>query len=506
MDVNKGQIAKNTVFLYFRMLFVMGVTLYTSRVILDVLGVNDYGIYQTVGGIVGMLTFINSALSTGTSRFITFELGKNNPENLKKTFSTTVSMQGILILVIIIFAETVGVWLVKNKIQIPHDVINAALGAFHLSVFTTVFSLLSVPYLASIIAHEKMGIFAYVGICEVCAKLGIIYLLTLGDFNKLIFYAFLLLMVQICVTLFYVIYCNLNFEECHYRLVFHKDIFNQIAKFSGWSLLAASSIALNNQGILVLLNMFFSPAVVTARAISLQVSNAANQFVNNFRTAVNPQIIKQYAAGNIAESKTLLLSSTKYSYYMMFLLSLPICLGARELLGVWLKEVPEYTVIFLQLVVVQSLFQVFDTSFYTVLYAKGDLKANALISPTIGFMIFPIVYLLFKSGASPVVLSWASLGMYAILGLIVKPILIIKIADYKWKEIWNVYFPCISVSLISGGLSILLTRYVIHGGFVGLCMITAISLGISLPVIYFIGLTKTVRQNLSSVVIRKIQK
>lgn len=488
------------------MLFVMGITLYTSRAILEILGIDDFGIYQTVGGIVGMLSFVNTALSSGTSRFITFELGRNNPETLRKTFSTTVSMQIILILLIMIVAETIGVWFVANKLQIPDDSRYAAMVAYHLSILTTLFNLLSVPYLAAVIAHEKMNVFAYVGIAEVCTKLGIVYLLTVGNLDRLVFYAFLLLAVQVCITTFYICYCAKNFKETIYKPIFDKNIFKDIAGFSGWSLFAAGSIALNNQGVLILLNMFFSPAVVTARAISLQVNNAANQFTSNFRTAVNPQIIKQYAAGNFEESKSLLLSSTKFSYYLMFIISLPVFIGAPSLLHLWLKEVPEYTVIFLQLVIVQSLFQVFDTSFYTALYAKGDLKMNALISPTLGFLMFPVVYILFKNGMSPVSLSWASLVMYATLGLVVKPILIIKIVNYKWKEIWSVYKPCLCVSLVSSLLAVWITSYVPKDGFVGLVITTSICLGISLPSIYFIGLTPAMREKIHSVVITKIRK
>ena len=501
---SKGKIAKNTLLLYFRMLFVMGVSLYTSRIILEKLGINDYGIYQSVGGIVGMLTFVNSALSTGTSRFITFELGRNNPEKLHQTFSTIVSVQLILIGIIILLAESAGVWFVNHKLQIPSESHSAALGAYHLSIFTTAVSLISVPFLASIIAHERMNIFAYLGIYEVCAKLGIVYLLGIGSINRLVFYAILLLAIQISLTVFYIAYCVRCFKECHYQPILNIPIFKEIAGFSGWSLFASSSMALNNQGVLVLLNMFFSPAVVTARSISLQVNNAANQFVNNFRTAVNPQIIKQYAAGNYQESKNLLLTSTKFSFYLMFLLSLPICLGAQSLLEVWLKDVPDYTVIFLQLVVIQSLFQVFDTSFYTALYAKGDLKLNALISPTLGFIMFPIVYILFKNGASPVVLSWSSLIMYAILGLIVKPMLIIKIADYTWNDIWSIYKPCLSVALISVFLTYGVTKYIPLTGFTRLCSITIISLIISLPTIYFIGMNTKIRQKLIKDIVKKI--
>lgn len=482
----------------------MGVTLYTSRVVLEVLGIDDFGIYQTVGGIVGMLTFINSALSTGTSRFITFELGKKDTSNLRKTFCTTVNIQILLCFVILTIAETVGVWFVQHKLVIPQDVISQALSAYHLSIITTIFSLLSVPYMASIISHEKMDLFAYLGIFEVSAKLGVVYALKLSNADRLTLYAFLLLLVQICITVFYYLYCIRKFPETRYKFLFDKSIFKNIAVFSGWSLFAATSRALNNQGMLVILGMFFSPAIVTARAISLQVNNAANQFVTNFRTAINPQIIKQYASGNYGESKSLLLSSTKFSFFLMFLISLPIFIGAKTLLGIWLKVVPDYTDIFLKLVVIQSLFQVFDTSFYTALYAKGDLKANALVSPTLGFIMFPTVYLLFKTGASPVALSWASLCLYAILGLIIKPILLIRIVNYKWKEILNVYKPCFAVSIPAGVLVYLIIQHVPSTGFRGLLITTLISFIITLPMIYYFGLNKNMKAKLWNVLKSKL--
>lgn len=477
------------------MLFVMGASLFTSRVILEKLGIDDFGIYQTVGGIVGLLTFVNSALSIGTSRFITVELGKNNPKILSDTFSTTLSLNLILISLILIVAESAGTWFVKHKLLIPPETKDAAIITYHISILTTAISLLSGPYLSAIIAHERMKIFAYIGIYEVTAKLGVIYLLSIGNFNRLIFYAILILIVQSSVTCFYIFYCNRNFNECKYTLILNKNITRNIASFSGWSLFAASSIALTSQGVLVLLNMFFSPTVVAARAISLQVNTAANQFVNNFRTAVNPQIIKQYAAGNFKESKELLLSSTKYSYYLMFVLSLPICIGARPLLHVWLKEVPDYTVIFLQLVIIQSLFQVFDTSFYTALYAKGDLKINALISPMTGFIMFPIVYILFKNGASPVVLSWASIIMYFILGMIVKPILIIKIANYNWSEILSVYKYCLIVSITASPISYIASQFItFDNDLLKLATITLVCLCITIPTIYFFGIPHFTRQ------------
>ncbi|OWV14313.1 polysaccharide biosynthesis protein [Fibrobacter sp. UWB5] len=445
MNSSNKTIARNTIFLYFRMMLTMIISLYTSRVVLQILGVDDYGIYQAVGGIVGFLSFVNNALSTGSSRFITFGLGENDPQKLKNIFSTTLTAHLCLAIFIAILAESAGLWFLHNKLVIAPERLDAAKFVLHLSVITAFFSLTQVPYGASIIAHEKMGIYAYVSIIEASLKLLIIYLLEIGSIDKLKLYALLLCLLQIGIIIFYRLYCIRNFDETKFRFYFDKKLFKEIASFSGWSLFANTAIALNNQGVLVLLNMFFSPAVVAARAISLQVNAAANQFVTNFQTAANPQIVKKYAAKDYEGSKQLLLATTKFSFYLMLLLSLPICLGTKQLLTLWLKTVPEYTIIFLQLAIIQSLFCVFDTSFYRALYAKGRLKENALISPLLGFIQFPIVYILFRLGFSPEALSWTSLFTYAFLGLVIKPLLIIKIVNYKWKDISSVFVPCFKV-------------------------------------------------------------
>lgn len=506
MSSSNKTIAKNTIFLYFRMMLTMIISLYTSRVILQVLGVDDYGIYQAVGGIVGFLSFVNNALSTGSSRFITFGLGEGNPQKLKNIFSTTLTAHICLAVIIVILVETVGWWFLHNKLVIPSERLGAAEFVFHLSVLTAFFSLTQVPYGACIIAHEKMGIYAYASIIETTLKLVIVYLLTLGNFDKLKLYAFLLCVLQIGSIVFYRFYCIRNFEESKFRLIFDRKLFKEIAGFSGWSLFANASIALNNQGILVLLNMFFSPAVVAARAISLQVNTAANQFVSNFQTAVYPQIVKRYAAKDYEGSKLLLLQTTKFSFYLMFLLSLPICLGAKQLLTIWLKTVPEYTVIFLQLVIIQSLFCVFDTSFYKALYAKGRIKENALISPTFGLVRFPIIYLLFKFGFSPVALSWASLITYAILGLIIKPILVIKIVDYKWRDIFSVFIPCFKVVLCSLPIPLLLYYRLGDDSLFSFLVVVFVSCVSVLTSAWFVGVEKNMRSILVCKVKKKLMK
>lgn len=508
-QTNNKTIAKNTFFLYFRMMFTMLIALYTSRVILQMLGVDDYGIYQTVGGVAVMLSFVSTSLSAGSSRFLTYELGKGDKDKLKRTFSTVLVMHIVLALMIVLLAETVGLWFVYNKLQIPTERIDAAVFAYHFSILTVLATFLQVPFNASIISHERMNIYAYMSIVEVVLKLLIVYLLAISDWDRLKLYAILLCGLQVGIAWFYRYYCIRHFEETHGKCSVDRSIIKEVLNYSGWNLWASVSIALNNQGATILISVFFSPAVVAARAIANQVNMATNQFVQNFRTAVNPQIVKRYAAEDYQGSKDLLLSSTKYSYYMMLALCLPICLVTEPLLKLWLGIVPDYTVIFLQLALITSLFQVFDTSFYTALYANGRIRENALISPTIGFLVFPIVYLLFKSGYTPVVLAWALLVCYALLGLVVKPILIIKIVGYTWREIMKVFIPCFNVTLLATPIP--LTIYVL-GNEWGLneilynLILVAISLLCVAFSVWMIGISQETKTKLVSIIIKKIRK
>lgn len=503
-SVNKT-IAKNTIFLYIRMMFVMLISLYTSRIILQKLGIDDYGIYQAVGGIVALLSFINGALSSGSSRFLTFELGNGDFEKLKRTFSTTLSLHILIAAIVVVFAETLGIWFLQHEMVIPEERLAAALYVFHVSIVTVVFSLTQIPYNACIISHEKMSVFAYVGIVEVVLKLCIVYLLEIGNFDKMKYYATLLCLVQIALMCFYRIYCHKRFAESEYYFFLDRKILKSIAVFSGWSLFANGFIALNNQGVLILLNMFFSPAIVTARAISIQVNMATTQFVTNFRTAANPQIVKKYATHDYDGSKKLLLASTKYSYYLSLLICLPSLLLAEPLLSFWLGTFPDYTIAFVQIIIVQSLFQVFDTSFCTALYVKGSLRENALLSPTLGFIQFPIIYLLFRLGYSPIVLSWSNLLVYIFLALFIKPFLLVKIVGYDWRDIGLVFESCLWVTMVALPLPLLLIWHVDvtrlnFWGSLG-CLIFIISF--TLISIFYVGVDKTTREKVISYIKQK---
>lgn len=505
---NNKTIAKNTILLYFKMMFTMAVSLYTSRVILDVLGIDDYGIYQAVGGVVAMLSFVNGALAVGSSRFITFELGTGNEDKLKRTFSSLLTVHILLALIVVFAAETIGLWFINNKLVIPSDRMLAATIAYHISILTAAINIIVVPYSSSVIAHEKMGVFASISILDALLKLGICYLLTIGSLDKLPLYALLLFIVQFINIVIYRTYCIRRFNETHYTPMWDKEILKNVLGYSGWNLLANTALALITYGSTILLNMFFTPAVVTAMAVTNQVNGAAQQFVNSFRTAANPQIVKKYAIGDIVGSKSLLLNSTKFSFFLMLLLSLPIFLVADEMLHIWLKEVPPYTTNFIRITIVTCLFQVFDTSFYTALYAKGRIKENALFSPTVLFLLFPFVYFLFRSGGSPLCLSWGLLVAYALLGLFVKPLLIIHIAGYTWREILMVFLDCIKVLIVALPVPLLAYIYAdslfthIFERFTILVILSVISVSIT---VWFIGISPYLRKKILNYVIQKMK-
>ncbi len=492
-------IAKNTLFLYFRMMLTMCIGIYTSRLILDVLGVDDYGIYQIVGGVVGMMAFLNGALATGSSRFLTFELGKREDSRISEVFNTAFNLHIILALIIFLAAESVGLWFLYNKLIIPPERLGAAAYAYELSVISVCLSVALVPFGAIVMSHERMKFYAYMSIIDVCLKLGIVYLLVINPWDNLVVYSTLFFLMQIVVTVINLTYCKRNFAETKYRRLIDKKITKEILGYSGWNLWANTAIALSAQGTVIMINMFFSPAVVVARSLANQVNGAASQFMGNFRAACNPQIVKRYAAGEYESSRELLLSTTKYSYFLLLLLGLPIILVSDKLLDIWLVEVPEYTGIFLRLTIITSFFQCFDSSLYTALYAKGQIRENALTSPMVLFLAFPVIYWLFRSGYSPVSLAWVILVVYAIIGLIVKPILIVKIVKYPLKVILKMFWDCLIVTLVAVPIPIVLyyTRAQIFRNewieFFGLAGISALCV---CAACWFIGLDSVMRSKL----------
>lgn len=504
MMTNNKRIAKNTILLYFRMLFLMLVNLYTSRVILRILGVEDYGIYNAVGGIVLMLSFLNSALSNGSSRFITFELGKKNNLQLNNVFCTVLNSHILLSVLVVIISETVGLWFVINKLGISNDRFDAALFVYQFSILTSIASITQVPYTATIIAHERMQIYAYASIFEVILKLLILYLLPLYGYDRLKTYAVLIFLVQVLSMSIYRIYCIKQFTETQYRFIFDKNKFKEITAFASWSLLGNAAHALTGQGTTILLQMFFGPKLVAARAISLQVNMAVNQFVNNFKLAADPQIVKYYSSGDIEKSQKLTLNTAKYSFFLMLLLCIPIYMVAEPLLKLWLSTVPPYTIIFLQLIVIQSLFSVLDTCFYTGLYACGRVKENALISPFVLSLQFPAIYVAFKLGCSPVFLSYAGISVTLILALVIKPLLLIKLANFTYGDVKKVFIPCIKTLIISFIPSLIIANF-LTGSYLQYLLLIIIVIAFVLLSVWFVGLEMSERNRVISVVMQKIK-
>lgn len=492
---NNQRIAKNTVFLYFRMLLIMLVNLYASRVTLKVLGVDDFGIYQTVGGVVTFLAFLSNALGSGTSRFITFEMGKENPK-LKELFSTVRIAHIVLAIFIVIVGEIIGLWAIYNKLVIPLDRMEAAVFAFHLSMIATFFQITQVPYNATIIAYEKMNVYAYASVFEAVGKLVIVYLLNLLVFDKLEVYSVLMCIVTVSVMMIYRVYCRKNFDEARSKLIFNKEMFKGVASFSGWNLLTSSAASLANQGVTIVTNMFFSPAVVTVRSLALKINSILNQFVGSFRTAVNPQIVKKYAANDYEGSKKLALLSAEYTYYLMLIIVLPLFLLCEPALKIWLDDVPDGLIIFVRITLIQGLFQALDTSLYTPIYAKGRIKENAIICPIFDALQLPVVYMLFKMGAPAIALAWVELTACIMLGVVIKPILVHLIVKYEYKEIMLMIGHCFVITIMACFVPSVVSKVLNPNtiiGFLGIGFISMISLGL---VIWFIGLDRNMKKML----------
>ena len=399
-EANK-RIAKNTFLLYVRMLFTMAVSLYTSRVVLNVLGVEDYGLYNVVGGFVAMFSFFNGAMAAATQRYLNFELGRGDASRLHLVFCTSVNIHAIISFLVLLLSETVGLWFVYTYLNIPADRFSVALWVYQASVLSSIVMVMSIPYNAAIIAHERMGAFAYISVLEVVLKLLIVYLLVVYDIDKLKLYAVLMLLVQVLICLIYGRYGYKHFTETRYRPVWDSRLFKEMTGFAGWSLFGNIAAVAFTQGLNVLLNMFFGPAVNAARGIAVQVQNAIKGFCVNFQTALNPQITKSYAAGDMDYMYGLVFTSSKFSYYLLLLLSMPVILETQVVLQWWLGIVPEHTVAFVRLILVISMVDSLANPLIQAASATGRIRKYQSVVGTMLIMILPISYVALKLNSSP---------------------------------------------------------------------------------------------------------
>lgn len=495
---NNKRIAKNTLLLYFRMLLIMGSNLYIARVLLNTLGVEDYGVYNVVGGVVAMLGFISSSLSAASSRFITFALGIGNFENQKRLFANIQAIHLLFALAIVLLAETLGLWFLNNYIQVPLGRENAAFWVFQFSAITAALSIITVPYNATIIANERMDAFAYISILDAFLKLSIVLSLSLVGFDKLIFYALLLCVAQATIQFIYIIYCKRHFKETLVLPRININVFREIVSFAGWTMNGNLAVIGNTQGLNILLNMFFGPAVNAARAVAVQVQTAIQSFCVNFQMALNPQLTKSYAQGDYTHMHQLLIASSKFSYFLIFFLSLPACLEAPIVLKWWLGIVPDYTVTFLRLIIWTSLIGALSNPIIISVHATGTIKKFQLIEGCTLLLTVPLAYVGLKIYSFPaeyvfIVLILVEAITQFVRLRIVLPMINMRMGPY----IKEVMLPLLKVTTTAPIIPLIayLNCELNIQNFLIICTLCVISCSIS---IYLLGCTSAERLFISS--------
>ncbi|WP_308773566.1 lipopolysaccharide biosynthesis protein [uncultured Bacteroides sp.] len=505
---NTKRIAKNTLMLYVRMLFGMLVSLYTSRVVLQALGVEDYGIYNVVGGVVAMFSMISSSLSSSVSRFLTFELGRGNVQRLIKVFSTSLCIHFVLAGVILLLAESIGVWFLNNYMTIPANRLCAANWVFQASLLAFMFGLFSVPYNASIVAHEKMTAFAYIGILDIVLRLCVILFVAYSPFlfDRLIVYSLLLVIVGVSMQMIYCSYCQRHFEECHFQLNFDRESWKAMSTFAGWNFIGCTASLLKDQGVNVLLNLFGGPLINAARGIANSVNTLLSSFSANFMTALNPQITKSYAARDYDYMFSLVERGSRFSYYILLIFALPVLFETDFILTLWLKNYPEHTVNFVRLILLITLCDILSNTLINLQLATGKLRNYQLAVGGMLLMNFPLSYLCLKKGFPPESVLIVAIGVAVcclflrlfflrkMVGLSVRHYLLSVCGNVLIVTIMALIFPTIIALQVSDGL----LRFFL------ICIVSVVSTMFS---IYRIGCTSTernfIRDKMFSV-IRKI--
>ncbi|MCD8290903.1 MAG: oligosaccharide flippase family protein [Prevotella sp.] len=491
-STNNKRIAKNTLMLYFRMLLLMAVNFYTSRVVLNVLGVEDFGIYNVVGGVVTMFGFLNGALAACTQRYLNYELGQKHYGRIQRVFVTALYIHALISLLLIILAETVGLWFLYSKMTIPNSRLNAAFWVYQFSVLSTVVMMMSVPYNAAIIAHEKMSAFAYISILEAVLKLLIVFILQEGHYDKLIIYAILMFAVQMAIRIIYGWYCNLHFSETKFRVVWDKDLFRSMLSFSVWNVFGNLASVASTQGVNILLNMFFTPAVNAARGIAVQVQHAVMQFSANFQMAMNPQITKSFAMSNLTYMYDLIYKSSKFTFFLLYILSLPIILETDTILNVWLTIVPEYATPFIRLMLCTSIINAVANPLMTSAAATGKIKIYQVVVGGMMLAVLPLSYIVLRMGGNPVSVFVVNLLVYAI-AFIVRLLIVCSLIQLSiLAYIKDVILKCTFVCLLALIIPLFLKHLMIEGlvAFLVVCIASIISVAVSS---YFLGLTASER-------------
>lgn len=480
------RIAKNTVMLYIRMFFTMAVSLFTSRVILQTLGVTDYGINNVVGGVVAMFSFLNGAMASATQRYLNIDIATGNLGHLKTSFRTAMQIHIVIALVIFVLAETVGLWFVENKLIIPENRMYAAMWVYQFSILVSVIGIINLPYIAAIIAHERMNVFAYISIMDVLLKLLIVYLLVASPFDKLISYSALFLGVTIIDAGIYNLYCKRHFSEINISLGIDKKLFKEMSSFAGWSLWGNLAGVLFTQGLNMLLNMFFGPTVNAARGIAVQVQGVIQGFVANVQTAVNPQITKTYAQHNLHRMHKLMFASSKFCFYLLLLIVLPLSFEALFVLKIWLGIVPEHTVWFLRLIMFIMLTETLANPYVIANQATGKVKIYQAVIGGLLLLIVPIAYIVLKLGGNPESVYIVH-GCIAIIAQFARVYMMRNLIDLPMMT----YFRNVIVPILLVSISSFIIPWLVHmnmsDGVVRFFVVCFLSVVSALTCSYFLG-------------------
>ena len=495
---SKATIAKNTTLLYGRTVLIMLVTLYTSRVILQALGVEDYGVYTAIGGVVSLLTVVIGPIDQAVSRFLTFELGRGNKESLRRYFSSGITIMLLFAGLSVLILETVGLWFLNNKMVIDESRVYAANWVLHLSIASFVINMISSPYRASLIAHERMSLFAYMGILDVFLKLGVAFLIKYSSYDKLIVYCILLLIVAVVVRVIYTIVCKREFEECRKpQIKIDREIFGGLFSFAGWNIFGAAASLCRGQGINILFNLFGGPIVNAAFGIANQVNGAVGQFVNNFTTSLNPSIIKSYASDQKDYMMSLVYQGAKYSYFLVLFFALPLLMETEYITRLWLGLTPEFSVVFIQLMLLHSLIESFSKTIMAGTHATGRIKTYQLIVGSMQIIILPVAYIVLRIGMSPMAALWATL-LIDVIALFVRMILAKKIFSLSIPEFT---FKVLLVSLLTTIIACVFPfacRLLFDEGLLRFLIVLVVSLLSTFLTILYVGCTRSERESIQT--------
>lgn len=505
LDNNK-RIAKNTLMLYIRQILILLVSLYTVRVVLDVLGIEDYGIYSVVGGIVSLFSFFSVTMSSATQRFFSFALGQNDFEKLKKIFIVNFIIYVVIAVVIFVLLESIGLWYVYERLNVPIERFESAYWIYHFSIFTFIATMFSTPFVAIIIAHEDMKIYAYVSIADSIMKLCIVFLLKYLPWDKLELYGMLVFEVSVFISLIYIVICVRKYKECQFKhFCWDKNLMREIIGFTGWTMFGQASTVARNQAVTILLNQMFNPTIVAAKAIANNVTNAINMFSNSFNLGLYPPIIKLYAAGNKKEMFSLILRGSKMTFFLMWIFALPLFIEMEAILKIWLKNPPSETLLFTRLALLEVLINSVSLPITTAARAPGKMKVYELTLGIIQIAIFIVSWIVLKLGAEAysifVIAIAANCLMFLVRLLIVRTLIGIPVRPFFIQVIFPIFF----IILVSATLSFT-THWILPSTFIFVFISIFLSVIISCGSMFFIGLKKLEREKVRKSISIRIKK